>query len=315
MAFPEFTHIHCSSRFDRTAASLEKDVDNWRENSSIITLTEVANDTRGATLAEAGWGYARAKKDYGADECATCYRKDTWTCIWQGYKKLNTRGRVYAGPVCSGDSVLKHKTSGHKLLISVTHLPAHVEGYGGAHWRTQMDHWQARREAYLSSLETWNTHIKALKTSKKPDAVMIIADWNLNLKRPWVRDLLKDRFGSGYKQAWVRFPTSGGSLHGGPVAPLGAPGSGRGDRIIDGTLYQGLKVDTAPNLLSTARSSDHRPYKERFVFANKAGSPGATTGDDDGSPPDPRWSGEEWWGFGDYNDDEIYAYDYGTEGS
>ena len=308
MALPEFTHIHCSSRYDRTSASLEKAVDGWREQSSIITLTEVANDKRGATLREQGWGYARAKKDYGRDECAVCYRKDTWALSWQGYKKLNSRGRVFAGPVCSGDALLKHKDSGHKLLITVTHMPSGVEGGGGG-WRTSNSYWKARREAYLSSLENWSTHIKALKRDKKPDAIMIVADWNFNLKKTWSRNLLKDHFGSGYKQAWVRFPTSGGSLHGGPVAPLGSPGKGTGDRIIDGTLYSGLKVESAPNLMATTASSDHRPYKERFKFASKAGSPGSTT-DDDTAEGDVS-NDDAWWGFGDYMDDEIYSIEIG----
>jgi len=305
MVLPEFTHIHCSSRYDRSAASLEKAVDNWREQSSIITLTEVANDKRGATLAEQGWGYARAKKDYGRDECAVCYRKDTWGLVWQGYKKLNTRGKVFAGPVCSCDAILKHKTSGHRILITVTHMPSGVEG-SGTHWNTHKSYWKARREAYLSSLETWNAHIKDMNRTKKPDATLIISDWNLNLKKTWVRELLKDRFGTGYKQAWVRFPTSGGSLHGGPVAPLGAPGKGSGDRIIDGTLYRGVKVDTPPNLMATTASSDHRPYKERFKFLSKSENPPDDDAEGDVSDDD------AWWGFGDYMDDEIYAIDVGT---
>lgn len=307
MAQPAFTHIHCSSRFDRSAASLEHDVDDWREQCSIITLTEVANDKRGATLAEKGWGYARAKKDYGRDECAVCYRKDTWKQVYFGYKKLNSRGRVYAGPVCSCDVILKHATSGHRVLISVTHMPSGVEG--SHRWNTRKDHWQARKEAWMSSLENWSTHIKDLDRKHNPDAILIVCDWNLNLKKNWVRDLLHTHWGQGYKQAWVRFPTSGGSLNGGPVAPLGAPGKGTGDRIIDGTLYKGqIQVDTPPNLLATVRSSDHRPYKERFQFLGKA----------DKAPDDEPASGDvsnddAWWGFGDYMDDEIYAIEYATE--
>src|SRR4029077_4770724 len=101
--------------------------------------------------------------------------------------------------------------------------------------------------------------------------------------------------------------------HGGPVAPLGAPGRGTGDRIIDGTLYRGLSVDTAPKLMATAGSSAHRPYKERLKFNARAGSPGATT-DDDTASGDTSF-GEAWWGFGDYMDDEIYDYDYAVEES
>jgi len=72
-------------------------------------------------------------------------------------------------------------------------------------------------------------------------------------------------------------------------------------------------VDQAPNLMATTASSDHRPYKERFAFASKAGSPGAT--DDDDTASGDTKPGDEWWGFGDYIDDEIYAMDFAEEGS
>jgi hypothetical protein len=309
MAFPEFRHIHCSSRFDRPAALLESDMDNWQDASDLVTLTEISNDRLAATMRAKGWDYFNAKKSQGQDECGVTWRTSMWGKTKSVTIKLNNDayyrldGRV-ADPVVSCSVVLKHRTSGHRLLVSVTHMPAHVEGFGG--WRTTEYKWQARKAAYLSSLKNWNVHVDDLIRKQKPDATLVIADWNLNLKQDWIRALLRQTFGD-LKQAWQRFPTSGGSLQGGPVAPLGAPGKGYADRIIDGTLYRGAVVSTEPNLMATVRSSDHRPYHEAFRFKAAAGAPGVVEGDESDQASGNTSPGEAWWGFGDYMDDEIYT--------
>lgn len=306
MVLAEFRHIHCSSRFDRSAASLESDLDDWMAESSLITVTEIRRNQKAGQLREKGWAYYNHGSG-GADDCGVAWRVDTWRKSYGTTKKLsNNRFYTLSGkpapPVYSCSVLLKRVGTGHRLLVSVTHMPAHVEGPN--HWRTTTDHWAARKAAYLSSLKNWSTHVKDLERKQRPDGTLIIADWNLNLKHAWVRNLLHDHFGSKYKQAWQRFPTSGGSLAGGPVAPLGAPGKGYGDRIIDGTLYRGLGVTTPPNLMARVKSSDHRPYQERFGFLAKAEHPG-----DDDAEGDLQ-SGDAWWGFGDYMDDEIYALNY-----
>ena len=304
MALPEFNHIHCSSRFDRSAESLEAALDEWMKHCSLITLTEVRRNYRAATMREKGWSYYNSPKENGSDDCAIAWKTEYWKRGWAGHRKLNNRayyelsGRRCADIHCAS-VVLKRLSTGHKMLISVTHMPAHIEGADG--WRSTAAHFRARKAAYLTSLANWNTHLDALEKRIRPDATMVVADWNLNLKEHWVRALLRDRFGKEYKQAWTRFPTDGGSLEGGPVGPLRAPGMSNGDRIIDGTLYRGLKVTEHPILMARTRSSDHRPYKESFRFADKADRP-----DDDDAHGDTK-AGDPWWGFGDYQNDEIYA--------
>jgi hypothetical protein len=217
-----------------------------------------------------------------------------------------------ADPVVSATVFLKHTETGHKLMVSVTHMPAHVEGAGG--WRTTENKWQARKNAYMSSMTNWSTHVRGLELKHKPDSIMVVADWNLNLKETWVRDYMRNAWGTQYKQAWQRYPTEGGSMSGGAVAPLGAPGKSQGDRIIDGTLYKGLKVDHEPNLMARVSSSDHRPYTEGFAMAAPAGNPAAEAGDEgegDAATGNTTY-GEAWWGFGDYMYDEIYQVDIVT---
>lgn len=313
---PPFVHIHCSSRFDRSAASLESDLDHWMADSSLVTLTEISSNMRAATMREKGWGYFNAKKSDGQDECGIAWKLDTWhqthhvTCRLNNDAYYRLDGRP-ADPVVSSTVNLKRVDTGHRLMVSVTHMPAHVEGFGG--WRTTEYKWQARKNAYLSSLKNWGVHIADLERKHSPDMVMVVADWNLNLKQDWVRDLIRNNFGENFKQAWKRFPTSGGSLSGGPIAPLGAPGVDYADRIIDGTIFHGGKAWFEPNLLARVNSSDHRPYKEGFEFQHAAGHPGAEAGDsatDQGGNNDAEgntYHGEAWWGFGDYMVDEIYT--------
>ena len=317
---PKFTHIHCSSRYDRSVASLERDMDSWMTQSSIITLTEVATDARARTMNEAGWGHWNAPSHVmRADECAIVWNKTYW-------REQMHMTRVLHGPfrqerrtlkgMSACTNLLRHQQTGHKLLISVTHMPLHAgiktPGHRDAHWDMSARA-RYRRVAYQKSMTVWGSHIRDQMRKQKPDGVLIASDWNFNLKLTWVRNYLNNSFGPKFHQAWTRFPTHGGSLHGGPVAPLGAPGRGYGDRIIDGSIIDsGLKVSTHPNLMARTASSDHRPYKEGFTFTRKAGSPGGPIEGGEDASGDLQ-DGVPWWGFGDYMDDELYPVDTATE--
>jgi hypothetical protein len=119
----------------------------------------------------------------------------------------------------------------------------------------------------------------------------VVGDWNLDLKAQWVRDFLLTHWGENFNLTWTKFPTYGSSAG--------------GNKVIDGTLAKHLHIeDDTAVLMEKVRSSDHRPYKEHLKF--KAGRILAdpTTGD--------TYHGEEWWGFGDYEDDEIFALIPGT---
>lgn len=295
---PHFTHIHCSSRFDRSAESLETDLDDWMSKSGLITVTEVNNDNRAARLREKGWSYFNSKLNQGQDDVGIAWSKDEWAQRTGSTKKLShttfQRGTrpvyVYAATV-----VLRRTDSGHKLLVSVSHMPAHVEGSGD--FATIDDQWRARKKAYLDGLTSWSTWVKDQERKHNTDGSLIVADWNINLKDQWFRSLLNDHWGDQYDQAWKNFPTAGGSLG--------------GERIIDGSLFRDLIVTGEPDLMDRVRSSDHRPYKESFRFLGKAEKPVKATDGAQGQSVNPAntFHGPEWWGFGDYADDEIYDVD------
>lgn len=319
---PTFHHIHCSSRFDRSPASLESDLDTWMGASDLITVTEVTNNARAARLRETGWGYYNASIGVDSDNCAVAWDTSTWHRVYGKvvrlssgtFDRLNGMNNLY---IYSCTVVLKHTASGHKLMVSVSHLPSHIEGPGG--W-AHIDGWQARKRAVLTALSHWSTHVSSLSLIQRTDAQLIVADWNLNLKATWVRQLLHDTWGSDYALAWQNMPTSGGSLHGGPTAPAGSPGQGHHDRIIDGSLYSGLNVASHPQLMARVSSSDHRPYTEQFTFDSAAGEPAKASAKNkkkkavqvgqNASIYVPGYGnvfhGTAWWGFGDYMDDESY---------
>src|SRR5678815_4611690 len=309
----EFTHIHCSSRFDRSAVSLEEDLDAWQGRSDLITLTEVNKDQRASRMKEKGWSYFNAKKDHGQDECGIAWKDSEFIRKHASVRRLNN-DRFYrlngqpALPIWSATVVLRHAPSGHRLLVSVAHFPEFMEG---RRYRTIDDHWRARKEAYTSALRNWGNQVNAFDAKHKCDAVLATADWNIDLKHEWFSDAITSSFGAKkYNLAWLAgdqgFPTSGGSMSNpvGTNAPRDSQASGTHDHILDGSLVNGLAVYLGPRLLDRVRSSDHRPMIESFRLVGKAAHPHLENGSHPGGD---QWRGPEWWGFGDYMDDEIYA--------
>lgn len=302
---PSFFHIHCSSRFDRSAAELEEDLDQWMEKAQIITLTEVSNNRQASRMREKGWEYANAKQHDGQDECGIAWDLTHWTRT-QGWVVKLSNHRYYelngrpAKPVYALTVLLRRKKSKHKMLVSVAHLPEAVEGDQG--WNTEEARWRARKEAYISSNVNWKQAISKCVRQVKPHAVMITADWNLNLKEYWVRDFLQSKWGmTDLELAWKVFPTESSSF--------------QANKLLDGTLYWGLDPkDYAwpamnPTLLGQRRANNHRPMQEEFWMLTKKEARDL----DWSSEGDNELLGTPWYGFGDYEDDEIYALQRATE--
>jgi hypothetical protein len=269
-------------------ASLETAIDNWREISSLITLTEVATANRAQSLREKGWGYWNATAQGGrADDAGICWDKSVWRekqhWVRKLYGRFQSTNQVLSG-LWATSALLQHTDSGHLLLVSCSHMPHDVEGKGG--FKTVGDGWRARKEAYQSAMKAWSTHIQDLNRRKKPDALIVCGDWNINLKDNWFRSYMLNHWKPlDLKLAWKHFPTEGGSLG--------------GNRIIDGTWYHGMSTDGA-ELMPRSASSDHRPYKERFTL-------GQIEPHDAYDPASGQIRpGKEWWGFGDYSYDQFF---------
>lgn len=285
---PSFTHIHCSSRFDRSAASLETALDGWMADSSLITLTEVATGNRAARLREKGWGHWVASEGGRSDDAGIAWEKKTWRSQEHWARKLH-RGfqGLPAGLWCS-DVLLKHTGSGHTLIVSCSHLPAHVNGPGGfVNIRNEPAQvWAARKEAYQQAMTAWSVHVRDIMRRKRPNALLVCGDFNVSFKDNWFRDYMNQHWKDlDLALAWKHFPTEGGTLG--------------GSRIIDGSWYHGMSTEGAV-LMAHTGASDHRPYKETFTL-------GKTEPREFYDPASGHIRpGREWWGFGDYAFDEMF---------
>jgi hypothetical protein len=298
----EFNHIHSSGLHVKSSASLEAATDRYYDECSILTLTEVRHVARVRAVAEKGWGTISSLQQNGQSDVTVSYRLDTWTKqsekflrIYHGTYKLKT-GKT-AIPLVVATGILKHKSSGHRMLICAGHMPPTV---GGANsWVSAGAAWEGRRKAYQTGIKNWNAYVTQQIRVQKPDIVLISADWNLGWNRGWVRNYMKNAWRtSGVKSAWESFS---------------GPGS-YGGRFIDGALYRGLRTD-GTHVIKDDPSSDHRPIKTLFTTVAKAktpltpSTPSNPTPDDPSTSPDPDPNGnpgDEWWGFGDYEDDEIF---------
>jgi thymidylate synthase len=298
MALPSFTHIHSSSRFDRPASVFEEATDNFMKHCSILTVTEIHQNNKAAVLREKGWNYYNAKAGkQGADNCGVAWNRDVWACTWQGSRKLHQKGykrfkaHLPAPYVHACTVVLKHRASGKKLMVSVTHMPAWVDKVGPAPgFKTHGYDWRSRKEAYIESVKTWSVWTEHMIRKHNLDGVLIVSDWNLNMKDKWFQNFLRDHWGKAYKMTWRHFPASGGSM-----SPHG--------KIIDGSLVRHLAIeDGGAELMPRTPSSDHRPYKERLRFAK-----GELVQSDEDDPDGDVRKGKPWWGFGDYDDDFLYG--------
>jgi hypothetical protein len=264
-------------------------------DSSLITLTEITNNNRAARMAEQGWRYFNARDDVGndADNCGICWKTEVWHRKDAWIRKLSARRWIRiqtqrpGPPLWSCNVVLKHVLSDRTLLVSLSHLPPAVQGY----WRNPgPEQFRARKEAYTDAMHQWKNGVIQAERKWQPDGVLVVADWNLDLKEDWVREYLDGLWKEcGLIRAWTNFGTAGSSLG--------------GNRQIDGSYYGGMTKAIEPFLMPRVASSDHRPYKESFTIMGgmDIAKPGAQDPSEGQTSP-----GKPWWGFGDYQYDEMF---------
>lgn len=303
----EFTHIHSSSRFSRPVSSLETASDAFYRQASVVTWTEVGAPQRTPALAEAGWGYFNALTNAdGQDECAVSWRLDTWVRQWGRPLFLTGRWQTFTGgtrwKVYAATVLLKHKTTGHKLLVSVAHMPNKIGGATG--FSPQGQGFPQRKESYITATKNWNAHVVDIERKDRPDLVIVSADWNINFRKAWARDYVNGHFKqSGVVQNWKDFGGKGTF----------------GRSVIDATLYSGMTSDGSVVIADPGDSSDHNPFRNRFTVTKKPGTPvvpgkgssgtGTTPTDAGGGTANGSGNGVEWWDFEDYGDDTIYHVD------
>jgi len=248
-------HVHSSSRYDRSVASLIQAAKRYKFFADIITWTEVEHQHRELALHEAlpNWRHITGDKSY-ANDCGISFRPNRFGLKFFDHDRAtdsrypNVKGML-RDPAYATYAVLEDLETGDVVVVAVVHLASSVEG-------------DLRIKRITKRTISWTTgfigvkrRANRLKKAWKADGVMLVADWNVDFKQAWVRALVK-AMAPSYRVTWTD--------------PNSVEGGTHGRRLIDATLLRGrLAVRGSARLMRDDKSSDHRPYRERLFWKKR----------------------------------------------
>lgn len=245
-AEPTTIHNHASERYDRSLSLLRDDVRrHTRAPADLATFTEIQQRPRARTLHELddGWtGYTDPRTDVGV-----MWRNRKWDEIHRHRTRLTphtyrtwTRGtikRTYAITVI----LRADPPRTGRLLVTIAHLPAGIQR--GDRFNR---HTPQRNRVWADAVRGWAAWVDRARRRWHPDAVLVVADWNVDLRRPVWRNRIRREF--HLRPTWEP----------GHLPRRGTQGR---DRLIDGTLTD---LRGRARLLRWTPVSDHTPYRERL---------------------------------------------------
>lgn len=240
--------VVAASRYDRSPASLVKSLEAHRDRDkmSVGLLTELERGPRYHAAARIeGLALSKGIGLGNADDSAIIFRADEWERLYEGSHRVSGETR-YEGrpPLYTRLVVIRYKPTGFVLAASMTHLASSAESdmKAGRYELPRPKDW----------LKTFRESKKVLNRIAKKygaDARIYGADFNLDVKKQWVRDLLEKEAPKYRISVQPPFP-GGGTL---------------GSRWIDFFLYRGNLTVPSVRLLPDDDSSDHRPSLSRVV--------------------------------------------------
>jgi hypothetical protein len=241
-----FQHVHSSSRFDRSVPSLFAAASRYNLLAELVTYTEVDKEKREEGIRKANgdvFGLVSGDES-NKNDCAISYKKSRFRLIGQE-QFLATKIDYTPGGVdlYATIALLEDRSTHKRIIVCVIHLPAHIE--------TDMRRGKstAKTRAWYRAFARTKRRCNFLMRRHRAVAVLLVADYNLNFKKEWVRNLLKHQ-APKYKHTWHNLKVRLGT---------------HGKRIIDATLIRG-KMKGSARLFVDDDSSDHRPYVETLVY-------------------------------------------------
>jgi hypothetical protein len=193
--------INAPGRFDRSPELLAHDVARWTttDSTSVVCVTEVADDDRAAALAVEGWTTNRF--DGGSKGETAILTKDAVRKVIHRRLLLlnNGGGKGRLSKSLYAPSVVTEAPSGRRTLVTACHLRAHIEGIW-AHLpmksRTRVKRLRksgkAEIRAYIADVDAWRHQVHHLAAEYHVDDILVVADWNLSSGSKWVRDLMTE---------------------------------------------------------------------------------------------------------------------------
>lgn len=211
-------------------------------NPHVQFFTEVSDRHRWDSIFIDRYITLHSEDNKGASECAINVREDYDVLFWESkvltdHRFYSMRGRKRAF-VNSLTAVIQDKAKLRKpVVISVVHLPPNVEGSKG--FSDTVNRVIAWRQAVI----VWRRYIRQIRKKYKTGNVLCVADFNMNLKKLWVRRQLKSVFRL-YRFIFRHPYPKGGDL---------------GNRLITYGLYRGFRWHKQAEILPKHKASDHNP--------------------------------------------------------
>lgn len=233
-----------SGRFDRKPSLLRAAVERSAKHADIILCTEVTDPARAAALGMVGWTTHRnPAKDL--NEIAILTRDSEWAPIGRYEVAVLGPDLGPGGKVVAGIQALRNVHTGARLVVSIEHLPAGVEG----RWARG----QRRADAHRAAVQELRALHRTYRKHFKPHGEMAFADWNLNLHRKFVQDWIAE--------AWPAL-----SVPRKEIVPKG--GTHAGLRLIDWFVRRRVVIHKWQIMRATA-ASDHRGIHVEGVIHSK----------------------------------------------
>lgn len=249
----KFVHIHSSSRFDRSEASLTAAATKYNKDADLVTYTEVEFENREKAVRKAnGKEFGFVSGDEGhANDSVISYRKSRFKLVYSEMFKnsdqiiFTTAGHQRDLPYTT-IAVFDDLEAGKRFVVAVSHYASSVESE-----LAKNDQTYRRAIQWRQSTKNSKRRVNQLARKYKADARLVIGDWNVDFKKAWVRALVK-AIAPSYTLTWKNVNVAGGT---------------HGRRIIDATILRGkLSVKGSAELYPDDPSSDHRPYREVLVW-------------------------------------------------
>lgn len=228
--------LHASGKWDSENDDVATVIAKWIETyrPAFISHTEAARHRD--SLFAAGYTTWHPYGIDGQAECAVMVRDDVRASAKPvRLSRLGIPRRMGDQPFAL-DLDVTEPVKHHRLIV---HMPSGVEGLTGLRHNAQA-------AVYRDAIEGLKAHVALID-----GPVVITADWNLNLRRPWVRRYLRSHF-PGFT-----------------FTPLPARGGTHGPRFIDFSLARGINLTAARVVPNPA--SDHRALIERARIKEPAG--------------------------------------------
>lgn len=252
MSATSFALPHCSGLWDAPAVQWAALTGRLCALGSIVTFTET---TTHKPHGPKGWLAYHGEQKPGAFECSVLWDGAVWEQIGKGFAEPVSKTTFALGngkprpQVHLVGVVLRHRATGHELIVSVVHTPSAVEAARG------LVHGARRAVAYTETLAGITRVRKSLRKAHPKAAFVVNGDWNLNLRLPWVSPLLRAGL-RGLKSSWRHMPKSG------------THGSGR--RVIDGGRHsRRLVTKRGSTVLKRQAHFDHSPVLTHYAFKGR----------------------------------------------